>query len=219
MGTVSYRKEYLNHLATTLSLFYQGANQGRFAYTYNGDINKDGVSLDLLYIPSNSADLNFVPITDKDGNTLFTAAQQKQAYDQFVSNSKVLSDSKGGYVERNNGLMPWLNRFDFRLLQDIFVTAGKNDRRHTLQFSLDIMNIGNLLNKKWGLYQQLNGGSDYNYGLLKVTDVNAQGQPSFNMITVNDAATGKTILPTTPFRDLFGTGSTWGMQIGLRYTF
>lgn len=218
VGSLSYRKEYLGHLATTVSLFYQGSHQGRFAYTYTGDINNDGVSLDLLYVPQNSADLNFVDIKDKDGNVTFSAGQQKQAYDQFVANSKALSDSKGGYVERNNGLMPWLNRFDFRLLQDIFVTTGKNDRRHTLQFSLDIMNVGNLLNKDWGLYKQLNGGSDYNYGLLKVTQVSADGKPSFNMITVNDAA-GKTILPTTPFRDLFGTGSTWGMQLGLRYTF
>ena len=218
VGTLSYRKEYLGHLATTVSLFYQGSNQGRFAYTYSNDINADGVSLDLLYVPANSADLNFVNITDKDGNVTFSAAQQKQAYDQFVTGSKALTGSKGGYVERNNGLMPWLNRFDFRLLQDVFVTAGKNDRRHSLQVSLDITNIGNLLNKDWGLYKQLNGGSDFNYGLLKVTGVDAQGKPSFNMITINDAA-GKPMLPTTPFRDLFTTGSTWGMQLGLRYTF
>ncbi len=218
VGSLSYRKEYLGHLATTLSLFYQGSHQGRFAYTYSNDINGDGVSLDLLYVPNSSAELNFVDIKDKDGKTTFTAAQQRQAYDQFVANSKALTDSKGGYVERNNALMPWINRFDFRLLQDIFVKVGKNDRKHTLQFSLDITNIGNLLNKDWGLYKQLNGGSDYNYGLLKVTQVDPQGRPSFNMITVNDL-TGKTILPTTPFRDLFGTTSTWGMQIGLRYTF
>ncbi|WP_118950832.1 TonB-dependent receptor [Taibaiella helva] len=228
VGTLSYRIEYLNHLATTFSLFYQGSNQGRFAYTYNGDINADGVSLDLLYIPSNAADLNFVPIKDKNGNTTFSAEQQRQAYEQFVASSKALSNSKGGYVERNNGLMPWINRFDFRLLQDVFVSTGKNNRRHTLQVSLDMINVGNLLNKKWGLYKQLSGGSDYNFPLLNVVDANGRptsdkdytpsSKPSFQMITVKDEA-GKTILPSDPFRNLFSTGSTWGMQLGLRYTF
>lgn len=218
VGSLSYRKEYIEHLATTLSLFYQGSNQGRFAYTYNGDINADGVSLDLLYVPTNSADLTFADIKDKDGKVTFSADQQRKAYDVFVAGSKALTNSKGGYVERNNGLLPWINRFDFRLLQDIFVTAGKDNRRHTLQFSLDILNVGNLISKDWGLYQQLNGGSDFNYPLLNVAKVDAAGKPTFNMITVKDDA-GQTILPTTPFRNLFGTSSTWGMQIGLRYTF
>jgi len=179
------------------------------------------VSLDLLYVPANSKDLTFADMTVKDANgdnKVFTAAAQRAAFDAFVNNSKVLSDSRGGYVDRNSGLMPWINRWDFRLLQDVFVTAGKGNRRHALQFSLDILNVGNLLNKNWGLYQQLNGGSDYNYALLNVKSVSATGVPTFNMITIKDAQ-GNTVIPTTPFRNLFNTNSTWGMQIGLRYTF
>jgi hypothetical protein len=226
VGTLSYRKEYIDHMATTFSLFFLGSNQqgtgqGRFAYTYSGDINGDGVSLDLLYIPVNSKDLTFkdISVKDKDGNDkVFTAEQQRQAFDVFVNNSKVLSNSRGKYVDRNSGLMPWINRWDFRLLQDVFVTAGKNDRRHTLQFSLDILNVGNLLNKNWGLYQQLNAGSDYNYALLNVQSVSAAGVPTFNMATIKDNA-GNTVMPTTPFRNLFNTTSTWGMQVGLRYNF
>ena len=219
VSTLSYRKEYLRHLATTVSLFYQGANQGRFAYTYNGDINTDGVSLDLLYVPSNSSTMIFEDIKDSKGVVLFTAVQQREAYDKFVDNSKVLRDSKGDYVKRNCGLMPWYNRWDFRLLQDVFVNVGKNKQRHTLQVSLDILNVGNLLSKNWGIYKQLNGGSDYNYGLLKVTKVDAQGVPSYNMITVTDPVTGKLVMPETPFRNQATTGSTWGMQLGLRYSF
>ncbi len=218
VANISYRKEYANHLATTISLFYNGQHQGRFAYTYNGDINQDGVSLDLLYLPAESDDLNFASITDRDGNVLFTPEEQRNAFDKFVANSKQLSAARGGYVARNNGLMPWLNRWDFRLLQDVFVTEGKSGRRHNLQLSLDIMNVGNLLSSEWGLYKQLNTGSLYNYGLLNVNSVSEEGVPTFNMITVQDA-NGKTVLPETPFRNLFGTSSTWGMQVGLRYTF
>lgn len=218
VGNISYRAEYANHLATTVSLFYNGQHQGRYAYTYNGDINQDGVSLDLLYVPANSSDLNFADITDKDGNVLFTPKEQREAFDKFVANSKQLTDAKGGYVARNNGLMPWLNRWDFRLLQDIFVTENNSGRRHSLQLSLDVLNIGNLLSKSWGLYKQLNTGSLYNYGLLNVSAVSPEGEPTFNMITIQDEQ-GNTVLPDSPYRNLFGTSSTWGMQIGLRYTF
>jgi hypothetical protein len=216
VGSLSYRFEYAKHLATTVSLFYQGASAGRFACTYSNDLNQDGVSLDLLYVPSNSADLTFSDITDNEGTVLFTAAQQKDAFDKFVKNSKVLKDAKGGYVERNAGLLPWNNRFDFRLLQDIFTTFGKH--RHDLQISVDILNVGNLLNSKWGVIQELNNGSLYNYGLLSVRSVTPEGVPTFQMVTVKQPD-GTTVLPTTPFRDYFNVSNAWRMQLGLRYSF
>jgi hypothetical protein len=53
VALVSYRKEYLKHLATTVSLIYNGAIWGRFSYVYGGDFSRDGVSgNDLIYIPS-----------------------------------------------------------------------------------------------------------------------------------------------------------------------
>ena len=90
VGNLSYRIEYAKHLATTVSLFYQGSSAGRFAYTYTNDINADGVSLDLLYIPSNSSDLNFADIVDGEDHILFTADQQRTAFDKFVNNNKAL---------------------------------------------------------------------------------------------------------------------------------
>ncbi len=215
VGNISYRIEYLKHLATTISLFYQGSHAGRFAYTYNGDLNRDGVSLDLLYIPQNSADLNFVDFTADD--ITFTAAEQRAAFDKFVDNDKSLSNARGGYVERNGGLLPWNSRFDFRLLQDIFTNIGKH--RHTLQLSVDIMNVGNMLNSDWGVRKELNSGSLYNYGLLRVAGVTAEGVPSFNMISITDPNTSKTILPESASRDWFDIRNTWSMQVGLRYIF
>lgn len=218
VGNLSYRIEYADHLATTFSVFYQGSNQGRFAYTYANDINSDGVTLDLLYIPNNSSELNFADIKDSKGEVLYSIQQQKDAFDKFVAGDKGLSNSKGKYVDRNSGLMPWFNRWDVRIMQDIFTNIGKNNRRQTLQISLDIINVANLLNSKWGVYKQLNAGSDYNYGLLRVSSVTPEGVPTFTMNTITDSA-GKTVLPDSPYRDNFGVVSTWGMQLGLRYIF
>lgn len=214
VGNLSYRIEYAKHLATTVSLFYQGSHAGRFAYTYDGDINRDNVSLDLLYVPNNASELTFAPLTT--GGVTFTAAQQQAAFESFVNNDKALKNAKGGYVERNSGLLPWSNRFDLRLLQDLFTRIGKQN--HSLQMSVDILNVGNFINSSWGVRQELNTGSQFNYALLRVASVSPTGVPTFNMATIQDAS-GNRILPTSPYRNWFGVGNTWSMQLGLRYTF
>jgi hypothetical protein len=38
-----------------------------------------------------------------------------------------------------------------KVLQDLFVNFGKSNRL-TLQVSLDVLNVGNLLNDSWGCY-------------------------------------------------------------------
>ena len=227
VGNLSYRIAYGRNLASTFSLFYSGSHQGRFAYTYSNDFNQDGVSMDLLYVPENISELTFADILNKDGSVVFTAAQQAEAFDAFVDAHKELKDARGGYVERNAGLMPWLNRWDFKFMQDFYINTGAT--RHNLQVTLDILNVGNLLNKDWGLLKQLNMGNDYAYGILKRQEVwNASknrwdavpvvnGIPTVQMNTVTE--NGKAILPTTPFRDRFSSSSTWSMQLGLRYIF
>jgi hypothetical protein len=214
VANLSYRIEYLKHLATTVSLFYAGSSAGRFAYTYNGDINRDGVSLDLLYIPENASEINFAPFTA--GGVTFTAEQQRAAYEKLVENTKELKNAKGEYVERNSGVLPWQHRFDFRLLQDIFTNIGK--RRHSLQLSVDILNVGNFINNDWGLRKELNSGSSFNYALLNVASVTPEGVPTFNMISITDAS-NKRVLPETPYRNWFDVRNTWSMQVGLRYIF
>src|SRR5207244_1625410 len=59
-ANISYRKEYIKHLATTISVFYNGSIDYRFTYTYSGDFNRDGVSgNDLIYIPRDASEISF----------------------------------------------------------------------------------------------------------------------------------------------------------------
>ncbi len=59
VGVFSYRIEYAKMFATTFSLVYQGYQQGRWSYTYSNDLNGDGVSSDLMYVPTSATDINF----------------------------------------------------------------------------------------------------------------------------------------------------------------
>ncbi len=207
VGNVSYRLEYAKHVSITVSLFYEGSHQGRYSYTTNGDLNRDGINADLLYIPQNASELNF-----KDANG-FTADQQRAAFDAFINNDKYLSTRRGKYAERNAVLLPWQNRFDVRVLQDVFTNIG--GRRNSLQFSADIMNFGNMLNSKWGVQQQLNNAQ----GLLNIAnaDITSGGVPTFTMRTVSEG--GQNVLATKAIRDITSTSTTWYMQLGLRYSF
>lgn len=233
VGNLSYRIEYAKHFATTVSLFYNGSSQGRFAYTYSNDLNQDGVSMDLLYVPNKASDLKFVDNVIKNSKTgdiikTFTAAEQIAAFDAFIDANEGLKNARGKYVDRNVGLMPWYNRWDFKFLQDFFVKTG--NRKHNLQLSLDILNVGNFLNKDWGVLKQLNLGNSYAYGVIKRAEyldanlrtqtvaIDANGVPSLQMNAILDAA-GNYVLPKTPYQNLFSPSSTWGMQLGIRYSF
>ncbi|UOQ76151.1 TonB-dependent receptor [Hymenobacter sp. 5516J-16] len=222
VASASYRREYLNHLGTTISLFYEAAPAGRFSYVYSGDMNGDGQNAnDLMYIPRNQSEINLRPITTN--GVTYSAAQQWADLDAYISQDKYLSKNRGQYAERNGASRPWQNRLDVRLLQDIFTNIGQN--RNALQISIDIFNVGNLINSDWGTFQTANRVNP-----LTWAGYNAQGQPVFEYRYLTNPATTTTggvttvVTPGTPLSRTFrddtgGIGSRWQAQVGLRYLF
>ncbi len=206
VGALSYKVEYLKALATTFSLYYDGVNTGRFSYRYTADFNRDGINADLMYIPASPSEITFTDII-KDGNVLYSAQQQSDAFFNYIDQDSYLSKNKGKYADRNGVLLPWRHRFDLRILQDIFTNIS--GRKNTLQLSLDVLNVGNLLNSNWGILQRTNLSN----GALLVPKVAADGTATFQMAQVG----GK--LPEKTFSNITSTSTTYGMQIGLRYIF
>jgi hypothetical protein len=238
VAAVSYRKEYLKHLASQLSLFWEGSIMGRFSYTYTGDFNRDGQTNDLIYIPKDATEIQFADQTYGSGASAvsYTANQQRDLFFKYIEQDKYLSAHKGEYAERNGAKMPWRNQVDLKFAQDIFTNLG--GRRNTLQFTWDVFNFGNLLNKNWGIFQQTNAS-----GILVPRNVSTPGNVTVGGVsqpglTINGVATavpaftvGGTTKPyfslasdrnqpvTTTFRDVNTLSSTYYMQFGLRYTF
>ena len=206
IANFSYRKEYIKHLATTFSLFYEGASQGLFTYTVNGDLNNDGNSVDLMYIPKDATDIIFVPSTASSTSNVYSAQQQSDAFFQFVENSPNLKKNKGRYAQRNGASQPWYDRVDVKILQDLFTNIGK--RRNTIQVSLDILNFTNMINKDWGVIKATTVRNP-----LVFAGYNPSGAPTYRMTQINRE------LVTNPFQTVQSTASTWGMQFGVRYIF
>ncbi|MDZ4683184.1 MAG: carboxypeptidase regulatory-like domain-containing protein [Saprospiraceae bacterium] len=192
VGAAHKKFEYGGVWATTISLFMQYAQGGRFTYTYSGDLNGDGSFLnDLIYIPT----------TSELGQTQFSGSAEEQtaqrnAFDAFIQQDEYLSGRRGEYAEKYAILSPWYSNWDVRILQDYKV--GNN----TIQFSLDVLNVGNLISNKWGVRQ-----FPTNTQPVGVSVANSVPTYSFD-----------TDLETT-FTDDFSLLSRWQLQVGLRYIF
>lgn len=223
IASVTYRKEYLKHLASSFSLFYEGSIQGRFSYTYTSDFNRDGQTNDLIYIPKEGeyTTANFATLTTSAGT--WTAADQLDLFNKYINQDAYLSSHRGQYAERNGAELPWRSQVDFRFVQDIFTNIG--GRNNTLQFTFDIFNLGNFLNKDWGVYKAVttNGAilAPANANNLIRTGEGTAVVPQFRLATVNnypigDYATGNSV---GTFRNVNTIASTYYMQCGFRYTF
>ncbi|UII21811.1 TonB-dependent receptor [Fulvivirga ligni] len=190
VGNLNKTFNYGNdHWATTVSLFFEYARGGRYSYTYAGDINGDGSGLnDLIYIPTD-AELNQMD---------FVSDANREAYRAYIEQDDYLKENRGAYAERYGALSPWYSRFDFRLLQDYKLNNGNK-----IQFSLDILNAGNLISSDWGIRQIPRSVQP-----LSVA-VDGGGNPTY---TFNESLNSTFVTDT-------GLISRWQMQLGLRYTF
>ncbi len=209
VGNVSYRIEYANNLATTISLVYQGYQTGRWSYIYSNDLNGDGNTADLMFIPKSPRDIQFAEYKG------MSPLSQMSAFWEYVNSNKYLREHKGRYVERFGEVRPWIHRFDVKLLQDIFSDFGTS-RKYTLQFSLDILNFGNMLNDSWGTYVYNPYANYDNVRPLTVVTKGTSTTPPVFRLNANslDEFRDKTTLS----KDI-STSSTWGCLLGVRLLF
>ncbi|GAA4309396.1 TonB-dependent receptor [Compostibacter hankyongensis] len=224
VAAVSYRKAYAKHFATTLSLFYNGQSGAPFSYGYynaakNQSVTMDGdygTSLNIMYIPKDRNDINLVPYTDNNG-TVHSVDEQWEALNKFIEKNKYLSDRRGQYAEKFAARTPFTSILDLHFAQEFFMDQ-QNGKRHTLEVTFDVFNLGNLINKKWGrIYTNYAGMSYGNYGLVDFAGFEADGTtPTFNYKDTPAKSQYKTV---ANIDDIGLQSSRWQGQIGLRYTF
>ena len=177
---------------STITTFFEYNRGGRYSYTYAGDINGDGRGgNDLLYVPTNSQvlQMNFANPADA------------SAYNAFIEQDEYLNSSRGKYAERYGALSPWVSRWDVRFLQDYRIQRSSG-KTNVIQFSMDILNFGNLISSEWGLVQQPSSIQPVG---VTVTD----GVPSYTF----DSNLVDSFVYDSSLQ------SRWQMQFGLRYIF
>ncbi|MEI7526395.1 MAG: TonB-dependent receptor [Mariniphaga sp.] len=214
IGNFSYRLNEGKNLATTFGAIYELANNGVTSYVYNGDLNGDGNSgNDLMYIPKALADINLVKVgsgglgTGVSSDTR-TAPQIWSQLDAFISNSTYLNTHRGEYAKRNGVVLPYFNKLDLNITQDLNLKVGKET--HTIKFSLDMINAGNFINRDWGVVKIPTATN-----ILKYEGIAADGKtPSFSL----PFQTGTTPF-TQPFQNSTAITSRWQIMFGIKYMF
>ena len=212
---VSYRKEYFKFGATSISLFTEGRTQGNGSYTFSADANGDAAGAnDLIYIPRNAAEMNFQQygvnaagsVVTTNAARTFTVAEQQAAWEAYITQDKYLSSRRGQYAERNAVFLPVLFRSDLGITQEIFQNVG--GKRNTLAIRFDILNLDNLINKKWGAGDRL----------VSNTPLIPQGADANGALQYRLRNFGTNLLNTT-YQHTAGVSDVWRMQLGVRYTF
>ncbi|MEJ2162617.1 MAG: carboxypeptidase regulatory-like domain-containing protein [Robiginitalea sp.] len=202
-ANVSYEIPWNDNLKTTVALFYEGYQSQPYSFIYNEGrdlLNDDSRDNALIYIPRDESEIILV------GDD---PAAEWERLDTFISSIDYLDERRGKYAERNGSQGIWSHVLDLKFLQDFSFTTGEN--KHTFQFSADIFNFTNLLNKDWGKRRFIRSE------VAPLTTVSTDGTPTFE---VNNAVVNEDGTPNITELDDFGIASSrWQMQLGIRYIF
>lgn len=205
LANVSYKLDWNENVSTTLALLYTGFQNQPYSFSYREGrdlLNDDSRDNALIYIPRNAAEIEF------SGTPEEQAAQWAQL-DQFISSIDYLDENRGNYAERNAIRGPWSHIVDLKFLQDFKVNFG--DTKHTFQFTADIFNFTNLLNKDWGRLKFIRSE------VSPLTTVSTGDTPVFS---INQGVMDENGNPDfIEFDDQGIQSSRWQMQLGLRYIF
>jgi hypothetical protein len=133
--------------ATDLSFAYVGGSG--FPYTYvaggtggRGDLNADGaVGNDPIYVPREASDIAEVRFA---GSAEEVGAQQA-AFERFIDGAACLRNQRGEIMARNSCRSPWMNLTNLAVRQALPTVGGQS-----LIVELQVFNLLNLLNSRWG---------------------------------------------------------------------
>ena len=200
---------------TTISIFYNGQSGLPFSYIYADNVRvgntqylaingEDSRERSLIYVPANASEIRLIDRPNR------TAQQQWEELNAFIEADPYLSGRRGQYAQRNMNRTPFTHGFDLRILQDVTFKQA-NGKKNTLQFSLDLMNLGNFLYKNWGrVYRAPNFG---NYALLRFEGYDPTAPTG---VRIPQYSFNEQTLDPWPINDFL---SRWRMQLGVRYLF
>lgn len=138
---VNYQNNFFGDTITNIGLVWISQDGEPFSYTFNNDVNGDGIrDNDLVYVPN------------EDEYTLTGNNTDVAAFEAFLRESG-LDAYRGRVAARNDFKAPRINQFDLNISQEL---PAFGPVRPTL--FLNIQNIGNMIDSDWG--QIYTGGFD-----------------------------------------------------------
>ncbi len=214
----SYRFDFKKFGKTTLSLFYDGRSGRPYSFLADasdgiGDLNNDRIDgNDLLYVPTGIDD----PIIAW-GSTRRDNLEMAKKFMEYVESTDGLRQYKGKIVPRNTGRSPFIHQFDVKFSHNLKVWL-----QHELEFSVSILNIGNLINDEWGKEVRTRSSGD-----VKVVKVDhypgktpsGKGNENGAYIYNYDPSLLKYDRQFTHVTGNLSSSSRWSILLGMTYRF
>ena len=203
---------------TSLAFVYSGQSGSPYSLVYQSAPFGSGSNAPLPYIPGNAADINLMDKKDATGTVVYSAAQQWSDLNNFIEADKYLKTRKGQYAERNGLHTTFVNDLDMKLMHEF--KLSRTNKSKSLQVSLDIFNVLNLLNNNWGHITFVTNLNNYTVNFLQfVKDANGKtpGTPASGY-----APTFNFVKPTginNSYYTLDPINSRWQGQVGIKYNF
>jgi len=205
---VNWKHAFFGDYETQVGMFYEGRTGRPYSFVYSNDMNGDGRTYnDLFYVPKGR------------GDVLFTGgAAMEEAFFAWMENNAQLNRYAGQVTPQNSARAGWVNTFDVRITQQLpgFMKGHKSE------IWLDIQNVGNLLNKKWGRIDDFGFYADQGIANFRGIDPTT-GKYLYEFRAERQGNTSATVTDSAfanADADGFNTGvSQWSLQLGFRYKF
>ena len=144
-GSIEFSHAFVRKLKTSFGLFAETRSGQPFSWTF-GDANF-GTTLGQIFgesstFSANDHQLFYVP--KGDGSDVELNGISQADFDSFLK-STGLDKYRGQIAPRNVFTSPWVSRVDVRFSQDL-----PNPLGHRAKAMIDIQNLGNLLDPRWG---------------------------------------------------------------------
>jgi outer membrane receptor for ferrienterochelin and colicin len=190
---------------TTVSLAYTGREGRHYSHTMVSDVEKDNFSpgdfggfiADFASWDFYDAQSLYVPDGASDPLVTYADGFDSAGFFNYIDSNDCLKNAAGTISRRHSCTSGWINRIDVRFMQEIQITDDQ-----AVELTLDIENLGNMLNDDWGRVEGY--VQPFNAPVVDVAIVDGQYQYSnFNQ----------------PEPNVSKVPSVWKIQLGLRYRF
>lgn len=200
----TFEWSWTDNIKTRIGVFYEGAEGSPFSYVYRGSglLADTGSNSALIYVPASQGEAQLI---DTDA---LTAAEQYQLLDAYIEGNDYLSQRRGQFAERNADRSEWTHIVDLKFAQEFGFNIGSTVQK--FEFTLDIFNFTNLINKDWGVR------TFTNFNQVQLLDFKGFDEDGSTPQFTFDPRSGDT---NNIVDDSGLQSSRWQMQVGLRYSF
>jgi hypothetical protein len=191
LASGTLRFSAIRRFETKVTLAYEGRSGRPYSFIFSNDTNGDSAD--------NSNDLMYVPSGRDDPRVRWADPAQADAFFAYLASNPDLARFAGRVVPRNSERSPFVHQFDLKFSQEISGWRGLR-----AEIFADVINLGNLLNPRWGRIEQVS----FPYGL---TAASAGYDPAANQYVYRFTSVRGPVLQPGPSR--------WQIQGGIRLKF